>query len=1003
MEKVGLQLVADGADAYLRDLTQGAKAEEAIAAGASKAAPAIDGLGDATKDAGKGAKQLGDDVDDAGKKISLMDKITTGAAEKVGHLLTEGFAAAGQAVVQFATDGVKKAGDFEAGMNRFASVTGGSLAESGKSLQDFQKLFIQMGRDLPVSTAEVQQAAIEMAKGGIEPATIAAGGLRTALDLAAAGELGIAQSAEILSKQMGVWVDKSADAATKAGFLSDAANLLSQAANASTVNVDDLALGLANTGKSADIAGLSFRETVTSMALISSGFSSAADAGTSFKTFLGALQPKTDAAANAFKTLNLLTEDGKSKFYDATGAFIGMDKAAGLLKESLTGMSDAQKIATLNAAFGQDAIRTAGMLADAGADGYAKMAEEMLKVGSVAAQAAKKQQGFNVAIDNMMGSLEAFQITVGTGALPLLTTLVNLLSSGINAITDYADATMKGETALALIAGVIKDAFVPALYAAGAALALYAYTQIPAALTALPALVVQVSAATTAFIAQAAAVALAAAPFVLIAAVVGGAALVFTQLQTKVEDATTAVLNSKTWWLEAGDAIDRYAGQTGAAKDQLAPYAATIEALRTQIQGEVEDLGKRSAAGTVSDAQMEKELATIRQHRDGLAQATDAYNAQEQAIIAATAAGMTATAASAELGNATADLGTQVSLTAKDIEDLGKQIQKTFEQGQSAVQSYATNQAEFLSGVEQRQDAHAEKIAELEKKKQDATTAEQKQGIDDQITQLNASYHDQEEAAANSYARQQAAQTQHLGQMLIDYTVAQASLGNISKEKAAEITAALEKEYGLQESSVATTFLHMAGSIDKFAASSGESVDTLTKDLKDQQHQAADTQRSMDNYAKTYTAEAVNNFADAKLDALDYTHALEDIPTYIETTVVFNKRTIETYERHAARDDPEPRASGGNVSAMQPYLVGERGPELIIPSRSGTVIPASETRTAIASLAQISGSSNWSKINYISVDARGSTMTPGDVQRAIQAGLRAEGDMADIRIRTGVL
>ncbi|MDU9705209.1 hypothetical protein, partial [Helicobacter pylori] len=81
--------------------------------------------------AGKGAKGLGDESEDAGKKLSVMDKIATGAAERVGHLLTDGFAAAGQAVLSFATDGVSKAGDFEAGMKRFASVTGESLKDSG--------------------------------------------------------------------------------------------------------------------------------------------------------------------------------------------------------------------------------------------------------------------------------------------------------------------------------------------------------------------------------------------------------------------------------------------------------------------------------------------------------------------------------------------------------------------------------------------------------------------------------------------------------------------------------------------------------------------------------------------------------------------------------------------------------------------------------------------------------------------------------------------------------
>lgn len=38
------------------------------------------------------------------------------------------------------------------------------------------------------------------------------------------------------------------------------------------------------------------------------------------------------------------------------------------------------------------------------------------------------------------------------------------------------------------------------------------------------------------------------------------------------------------------------------------------------------------------------------------------------------------------------------------------------------------------------------------------------------------------------------------------------------------------------------------------------------------------------------------------------------------------------------------RASGGPVRRGQPYLVGEEGPELVVPSRSGTVVPAGPTQ-----------------------------------------------------------
>jgi hypothetical protein len=39
------------------------------------------------------------------------------------------------------------------------------------------------------------------------------------------------------------------------------------------------------------------------------------------------------------------------------------------------------------------------------------------------------------------------------------------------------------------------------------------------------------------------------------------------------------------------------------------------------------------------------------------------------------------------------------------------------------------------------------------------------------------------------------------------------------------------------------------------------------------------------------------------------------------------------------RNEMEGRANGGPVTAGTPYLVGERGPEIVVPGRSGTVIP----------------------------------------------------------------
>ena len=45
--------------------------------------------------------------------------------------------------------------------------------------------------------------------------------------------------------------------------------------------------------------------------------------------------------------------------------------------------------------------------------------------------------------------------------------------------------------------------------------------------------------------------------------------------------------------------------------------------------------------------------------------------------------------------------------------------------------------------------------------------------------------------------------------------------------------------------------------------------------------------------------------------------------------------------------NPMARADGGPVAPNQPYLVGERGPELVVPNHGGTVIPAHQTRALL--------------------------------------------------------
>lgn len=429
LKEVGVRLVAEGGAAFLNTLKQGEG----------------------------GVRDFADTAEKSKGGISKFASSAISSLESVGKAALAFGAIGATAFAGFLASSVSVAADFEASMNRFSAITGDALDEAGLKIEDFSKLFLKLGADTQYSAQQAADAGIELAKGGIDVATISAGGLEAALNLAAAGELELAEAANITAKQYGVWVNAAASAEEKAAFLAEAADLLAQAANASTVNVDDLALGLANAGGVAKTAGLSFQETITTMALIAPAFSSAADAGTSFKTFLSRLIPTTTPAILAMEELGLWTEEAGSAFYDAQGNFVGMEKASQLLFEATKDLSEEQRVLAFTTIFGSDAVRAAAKIAEQGAVGFNTMGESMENAGTAAEQAKKRNQGFKFAMDQLLGSIETLQIVLGSALLPVLTEVIGLFTGGVNSVMEFFQGIAAAEDPMLALSNAISS------------------------------------------------------------------------------------------------------------------------------------------------------------------------------------------------------------------------------------------------------------------------------------------------------------------------------------------------------------------------------------------------------------------------------------------------------------------------------------------------------------------------------------------------------------------
>ena len=69
-------------------------------------------------------------------------------------------------------------------------------------MESLRQLAITLGKDTQFSATEAAQGVTELAKAGVEAGDIMGGGLKGALDLAAAGQLDVAEAAETAATAM---------------------------------------------------------------------------------------------------------------------------------------------------------------------------------------------------------------------------------------------------------------------------------------------------------------------------------------------------------------------------------------------------------------------------------------------------------------------------------------------------------------------------------------------------------------------------------------------------------------------------------------------------------------------------------------------------------------------------------------------------------------------------------------------------------------------------------
>lgn len=377
-------------------------------------------------------KRAGAPVPDGGlAKVGGLANMTADQLNEVGGTLQRtGLAVGGVGVAMVGALGlaVKSSANFE----KTISAIGAVSDASGKQLDQLRKKALQIGADTQFSAAESAQAMEELSKAGLSVEDILNGAAIATANLAAAGGTDLPTAAAIASSAMNQFKLAASD-------LPRVADLIAGSANASAIDVNDFGMAMNQAGIAASTVGLSFDDLALAITAMGKQGLKGSDAGTSLKTMLLNLQPQTTKQIALFEKLGLSIESAATAanplgnaFFDANGKIKSMTEIADTLKKALKGMSEQQKLTTLETLFGTDAIRAAALVANQGAEGMDSLAKGMEKV-KAADVAKKRMDNLSGAIEQLKGSIETMVIQTGGPFQEVGKTIVGFVTKIVNA------------------------------------------------------------------------------------------------------------------------------------------------------------------------------------------------------------------------------------------------------------------------------------------------------------------------------------------------------------------------------------------------------------------------------------------------------------------------------------------------------------------------------------------------------------------------------------------
>jgi len=414
---------AEAASAQAAARARQAAADQSLSAAKANAAAAADTAAASRTAATEAAKDAAAkrDVAMAAKDAATAEAADAAATEAAAKKRSEAYTSTGKIVTGA---GLALAAGFvlaEKATSDFKKSLSGVQAVSNASAADMNQLSaaaLQAGKATAFTGTEAADAEGELVKAGVSVKDVLGGALQGSLNLAAAGQLDLADSATIAANAMNTFGLKGKD-------VTHIADVYAAAANKSAADVTELAYAQQQGGLVAAQTGLTFEDTTAILAAFADRGLKGADAGTSLKTMLEKLNAPTSQAATLMQSLGIQT-------YDAQGKFVGITSVAGQLHDKLGPLTDAQRNQALATIFGSDAIRAASVLYNLGADGVKGYSDAVNDNGAAQRMAAEQMDNFSGDLKQLKGSIDVTLIQGGSGANAVLREMAQTATKVVN-------------------------------------------------------------------------------------------------------------------------------------------------------------------------------------------------------------------------------------------------------------------------------------------------------------------------------------------------------------------------------------------------------------------------------------------------------------------------------------------------------------------------------------------------------------------------------------------